>query len=262
MKISVCAPSYKRPTGCETPAYLPFVRVYVDPSEAKEYRRANPGVTIVECAKGVQGNLCRVRNHILDRELRAGADVVLIVDDDLEGIYYWQKAAAVKPARIRVETKVFLGWVEKYSIMARDIGAFLWGLNVNNDKACYREYTPFSTTAYIGGPFQAIMRGCGLRYDENLPLKEDYDFSLQHLNRYRRTFRVNKAYYMARQSEQRGGCATYRNMEREKAQLLALQEKWGSTIVKIDAGRKAHMRENKSKGFDYNPIIHIPIPGV
>lgn len=260
MKIRVCAPSYKRPTGCETPAYLPFLRVYVDPSEAKAYRKANPGVTIVECAAGVQGNLCRVRNHIIDRE--AGADVVLIVDDDLEGIYYWQKGNHPKPKRIRVETADFLGFVEKYSRMAKDIGAYLWGLNVNNDKACYREYTPFSTTAYIGGPFQAIMRGCSLRYDEDLPLKEDYDFSLQHLNKYRKTFRVNKAYYMARQSEQRGGCATYRNMDREKAQLVALQSKWGSTIVQIDSGRKAHMRENKTKGFDYNPILHIPIPGV
>lgn len=262
MKISVCAPSYKRPSACETPLYLPFVRVYVDPAEAKQYRALNPEVEIIECARGIQGNLCRVRNHIIDREMRRGVDVCLIVDDDLEGIYYWQKGALAKPARIRVETKHFLAFVEKYSIMARDLGAYLWGLNVNNDKACYREYTPFSTTAYIGGPFQAIMRGCELRYDEQLPLKEDYDFTLQHLNRYRCTFRVNKAYYMARQSEQRGGCATYRSMDREKEQLVALQQKWGSEIVKIDKGRKAHMRENKSKGYDYNPIIHVPIPGV
>ncbi len=257
MDVRVCCPSYRRPTRLETHRYLPFVKVYVDPSEAKEYRRNNPGVTIVECAKGAQGNLCRVRNHILDREFKSGADVCLLIDDDLQSIQYWENRK-----RITLDSNLVLGFVEKYSQMAHDLGAKLWGLNVNNDKACYREYTPFSTTAYIGGPFQAVMRGCDLRYDEKLPLKEDYDFTLQHLNKYRCTFRVNKAYYLVRQSEQPGGCATYRTMERERAQLFALQAKWGESIVQIDNGRKAHMRENKTKGFDYNPILHVPIGGV
>ena len=85
MKISVCAPSYRRPKVL-TLAYLPFCRIYVDPSEAAAYRTANPGADIIECAPGVQGNLCRVRNHILDREFSAGADVVVIIDDDMTGI--------------------------------------------------------------------------------------------------------------------------------------------------------------------------------
>jgi len=257
MDIRVCVLSYRRADRLETPIYLPFVRVYVDPSEAGAYRENNPGVTIVKCAKGVQGNKCRVMNHILDREFAARADVVLLLDDDIQRIERWRTRK-----RIRVETEDFLGFVEKYSIMARDLGAYLWGLNVNNDKACYREYTPFSTTAYIGGPFQAVIRGCELRYDERLSLKDDYDFTLQHLNKYRCTFRVNSAYYLARQSEQPGGCSTYRSMEREREQTRALQAKWGSSIVQIDTGRKAHMRENKSKGFDYNPILHVPIGGV
>jgi hypothetical protein len=257
MDIRVCCPSYRRSSSLETHKYLPFIRVYVDPSEARAYRQNFPDATIVECKKGAQGNLCRVRNHIIDREMKTKADVVLLLDDDLQRIEYWEKRK-----RIVLETDRVLSFVTKYSIMARDLGAYLWGLNVNNDKACFREYTPFSTCAYIGGPFQAIMRGCELRYDERLPLKEDYDFTLQHLNKYRCTFRVNKAYYMVRQSEQRGGCATYRSMEREREQLFALQAKWGSSIVQVDTGRKAHMRENKTKGFDYNPILHVPIGGV
>ena len=39
MKISVCAPSYRRPKVL-TLAYLPFCRVYVDPAEAAAYRAA------------------------------------------------------------------------------------------------------------------------------------------------------------------------------------------------------------------------------
>ena len=257
MDVRVCVLSYRRADRLETPIYLPFVRVYVDPAEARAYRKNNPGVTIVECAKGVQGNKCRVMNHILDCEFKTRADVVLLVDDDIHRLERWRGKK-----RVRIETAEFLPFVEKYSIMARDIGAYLWGVNLSGDTCAYREYTPFSTTAYIGGPFQAVMRGCDLRYDERLSLKDDYDFSLQHLNRYRCTFRVNSAYYIARQSEQPGGCSTYRTMERERVQVLALQAKWGSAIVQVDTGRKAHMRTNKTKAFDYNPILHVPIGGV
>jgi hypothetical protein len=257
MNIRVCVLSYRRAMALETPAYIPFARVYVDPSEAAAYRKNNPGVKIVECADGVQGNKCRVMNHILDREFKARADVVLLIDDDIQRLERW---AGKK--RFWIPSEDVLPFIEKYSIMARDLGAYLWGLNVNGDTSAYREYTPFSTTAYIGGPFQAVMRGCTLRYDERFSLKDDYDFTLQHLNKYRCTFRVNGAYYIARQSQQPGGCATYRSIDRERDQLIALQKKWGSSIVQVDTGRKAHMREGKSKGFDYNPIIHVPIGGV
>ena len=260
MKISVCCPSYRRPSRVETFAYLPFVRVYVDGSEFREYRKNYPDRDVVRCPDGVQGNLCRVRNHIIDTELvRGGADVLVIVDDDFLGLEYWQRGK-----RHKLKTDDFLAFVERYSILARDLGAFLWGMNLTNDKQVYREYTPFSTVAYIGGPFQGILRGCSLRYDERLPLKEDYDFSLQHLNRYRVVLRVNKFYYggLVRQSEQPGGCAVYRNIEREKEQLELLRQKWGSAIVHVDTMDRSHQSSKRRTKIDYNPIIHPPIRGV
>jgi hypothetical protein len=57
-----------------------------------------------------------------------------------------------------------------------------------------------------------------------------------------------------------GGCASYRNREREKQQIEALRQKWGSDIVKMDTTNKG--RSKKKKLEDYNPIIHIPIKGI
>lgn len=71
MQISVCCPSYKRPK-VETLEYLPFCKVYVDGKEFDEYKKQNPGATIIKCKDGVQGNLCRVRNYIIDEEFRGG----------------------------------------------------------------------------------------------------------------------------------------------------------------------------------------------
>lgn len=88
MKVVFACPSYRRPK-CITARYIPTVHVYVDPSEAEEYRRANETGVIVECAPGVQGNLPRVRNHILDREFDDGADVVVMMDDDVSSVSTW-----------------------------------------------------------------------------------------------------------------------------------------------------------------------------
>lgn len=71
MQISVCCPSYKRPK-VETLEYLPFCKVYVDGKEFDEYKKQNPGATIIKCKDGVQGNVARVRNYILDTEFRGG----------------------------------------------------------------------------------------------------------------------------------------------------------------------------------------------
>ena len=259
MKISVCCPSYKRPK-VETLDYLPFVRVYVDNKEYDEYVNSNPkSADIVSCPNGIQGNLCRVRNYILDEEFKRGVDVVLIIDDDMRGLYYWENKT-----KHLVKSEDFKMFIEKYSILAKDLGVYFWGVNVNQDKQIYREYSPFSTTSYIGGPFQCFLKGGSLRYDERLPLKEDYDMTLQQLNKYRKVLRVNKFFYEVKQSEQKGGCATYRNFKKEEQQLKLLQKKWGSDIVKQDKSNRSHnLSKNKnSKRIDYNPIIKAPIKGI
>lgn len=258
MKIAVCCPSYKRPK-VETLDYLPFCRVYVDGKEFDDYVKANPGGAIVKCPDGVQGNLCRVRNYIIDNELnKNGNDAVLIIDDDLKGIFYYEKKE-----RIKVEKDDFLNFLYKYTLMAKELGAYFWGVNVNADKQCYREYSPFSTVSYIGGPFQCFLKGNNCLYDENLPLKEDYDMTLQQLNKNRVVLRVNKYFYDCKQSKQAGGCATYRNSQKEMEQLLALQKKWGKDIVKFDNNDRSHSgNKKKRKVFDYNPVINVPIKGI
>lgn len=130
--------------------------------------------------------------------------------------------------------------------------------NVNSDAMAYRHYSPFSTTSYIGGPFQAFLNN-PIRYDERLPLKEDYDITLQHCNKYRGALRVNAWHYIVRQSEQQGGCANFRNYIREKEQFELLRRKWGAQIVRED---KQNLSNKKKLQIDYNPIIKIPINGI
>lgn len=256
MNISVNIPSYKRPK-VKTLKYLPFAKVWVDESEVDEYRAENPNAEIIACPKGVQGNIARVRNYILDTEFARGVDVVLMLDDDLKGVFLWagEKEMPYKP--FLIDADMFLDWVDKYSQLCNDMGFKMWGCNCNQDKQSYKQTTPFSLSAFCGGPFQCILKN-DLRYDERIPLKEDYDMVIQQCNKYRGVLRLNFAFYVCNQSNDAGGCASIRNREKEREQFNLLKSKWGGQIVKRDRTLR-NMRCKKQRLEDYNPIIRIPI---
>lgn len=258
MKISINAPSYKRPL-VETLKYVPSCRVWVCETEADEYIQRNSGADIVAVPAGVQGNLCRIRNWILDKEYERGIEAVCLIDDDLRGMQYHEGMR-----RHKLPKEVFPDWVDFHTDIAEQWGFKLWGVNCNQDKQCYFEGIPFSTVNYIGGPFSVHIRS-DLRYDDRLPLKEDYDMILQHLNKYRGALRLNKFHYIVKQggsgSGQPGGCATYRNVKNETEQLTLLQKKWGSKIVRYDNFDRSHSR-TKKQTVDINPVLSVPIRGI
>lgn len=95
-------------------------------------------------------------------------------------------------------------------------------------------------------------------------LKEDYDMTLQQLRRHRIALRLNKYFYRVKQSEQVGGCATYRNLDKEREQLETLRCKWGARIVRFDFSDRSHkgVKSRNAVFIDYNPVIKSPIRGV
>ena len=243
MNIKFFAPSYKRPNGVYTQRHLPFVKYVVAEFEADAYIEAGHDVWVVP--DSAQGNLCRIRNYILDN---CGSDRVVLVDDDMTGICRY-----VNQQPVKLSADETLEFIEAAFVLCNDLDIKYWGLNCLADKGAYREYTPFAFKAYIGGPFQAF-NGLDLRYDESLPLKEDYDLTLQVLNKYRRTLRFNAYHYLVKQHSNVGGCADYRTIQKEREQLRLLQKKWGSKIVREDRHSK--------QSYDINPIIKVPIGGV
>jgi glycosyltransferase involved in cell wall biosynthesis len=262
MKGLLVCPSYKRPGRVETRRLFPNIEVWVAESEAEAYRAESPTINLKTMPDKVQGNIARVRNWILDR---ADADAVCIVDDDLQYIGCFQADVLSK-----IENEAMMrAFLCKYTQMAIDLETPLWGININMDKQCYREYTPFSFTSVVLAPFMVHISPV-LRFDETIPLKEDYDFCIQTLNRYRKILRVNRFHYVARQGastqsgmKQAGGCAEMRSVDEERRQLGLLRKKWGDKIVQLDPMENSRSHKSqKEKRFDINPVIRIPIMGV
>lgn len=234
-----------------TQKYLPVCTYVVAESEKAEYEKNGNRVWAIP--DDVQGNVSRVRNYILNH---APEPWVVMIDDDIRCLARWEGNK-----RKDLTSDQAHEFLELCCLMANEWGTCFWGLNVSPDKGTYREYTPFSTTTFCGGPIQGHLQN-PCRYDEKLPLKEDYDMTLQVLNRFRSILRFNFAFYDAKQAEQKGGCATYRTIDREKEQNNRLLKKWGPRIVSFDTGAsKAKTRKGKVL-YDINPIIRAPINGV
>ncbi|QDP55502.1 MAG: hypothetical protein Unbinned176contig1000_39 [Prokaryotic dsDNA virus sp.] len=246
MKVKIYAPSYKRPEKSITQKLYPSIKLVVKESEAKEY--LENGNDIEVCPDSAQGNVSKIRNWILDN-LMEDADCLILMDDDCKGVGRWEK----QEWSLFKEDELY-EFAEIHTQLCKDFGFMFWGVNCVTDKGAYREYSPFGTLQYIGSPFSAHLKESDIRYDLNLPLKEDYDLTLQHIQKYGGCLRVNYASYNVKQAEQEGGCATMRNTEVEKKQFFDLQKKWGRDIIK---------RDNSSKrSFDFNPIIKVPIKGM
>ena len=246
--IQVYSPSYKRANICKTHKYLPFITYVVMESEEEEYRKIHDKIWVIP--DNIQGNLARVWNYILDN---SKSEKVVTLDDDIKYIGRWNRNEHKK-----LDQEGVLNLLQEGFQLAADLDVRYWGLNCLMDKGSYREYTPFGTIAYIGGPFQAHFKN-PLRYDEKIYLKEDYDMTLQVLNKYRRNLRLNMYHYVCEQATIVGGCADYRNLEREKEQNILLQKKWGSKIIKEDKSQK---KDSRKRSYDFNPILKVPIKGV
>lgn len=244
MKVKFFAPSYKRPSKSDTQKNYPFVKLVVKESEAEEYKKN--GNDILTVPDEVQGNVCRVKNYIL--KTLFDADCVVLMDDDCKGVYRWENQKKVK-----FKSEELMEFCEASTNLCMEWGFSFWGLNCVTDKGAYREHTPFSTQKFIGGPFHAHLNNKTL-YDESLPLKEDYDITLQHIVFNGGCLRFNFCNYDVKQAEQTGGCATYRNLDREKEQFESLQKKWGKDIVQRDYQSR--------RSFDFNPIIKSPWAGI
>ena len=78
MNYGIYAPSYKRGHLCRTHKYLPEVTYVVRESEAEDYDGVHDRIWIVP--DSAQGNLCRIRNYILDN---AAEDNIVLLDDDI-----------------------------------------------------------------------------------------------------------------------------------------------------------------------------------
>jgi len=94
-----------------------------------------------------------------------------------------------------------------------------------------------------------------LRFDTNLSLKEDYDFTLQHIKEYGGAVRCDYC-FACFYHKQKGGVSNLRNLEKEQENIDYLKQKWGK-LISDNKNREGEIKLNRSfMPFLKKGIIH------
>lgn len=215
----VAIKSYRRAGQVSTIEVAPFASVWVPESQGDEYRRFY-GKAVRTIPDAEDGNCARKNNAILKH---SPCRWTLILDDDIDRICFFEDGD-----RVAMTPTHFEAMIGHHFRLAAEAGVRLWGINQTSDPMAYRTMTPFSFLAPILGPFTAHLDP-ELRYDEWVFLKEDYDFWLQNIQRYRRTLRSNKYHYFHGHGFGRsGGLSETRSLNLEWVHAQRMVEKWGT----------------------------------
>jgi len=122
-----------------------------------------------------------------------------LLDDDIKQFGYYENLALY----LMTEQEVY-NLFENNFRMTEDAKTKLWGVNLQSDKKFYREYSPLSLSSVILGPCMGIIKDKDIRFDERLGLKEDYDYSIQVLRKFRKVLRFNKYHYASAHISKKG----------------------------------------------------------
>lgn len=245
--MEIAIPSYKRPNDNLTPKFIKKGIIYCHDFEVEDYRKNNDNEVRSIPDELAGKGMGVIRNFILDN---TKGEEILMLDDDIRYFGYYEETALVK-----MKEDEFYDFAENAFRMIKELGTKLWGLNLQSDKKFYREYSPFSLSSVVLGPCLGVIKDTYLRFDDDLGYKEDYDYSLSVLRKFRKILRFNKFHYSCGHIRVKGGLSGVRTFDIEMKQAERFQRKWGKRIVKIK-------RNTQGGNLSINPVIHAPIKGI
>jgi hypothetical protein len=193
------------------------VWVVADEADEAEYRYAGARQVLVG------GALCASRNVALDYGMDQGTHV-LQLSDDLKKVEVTSgpKRADVTAIRLPTAVGVMLGALVNHP------AAQLVGVAPTANP--YFSKQRIHPTAFIVGDMILTRAGCPVRFDLNLRLKEDYDYTCQHLQTYGEVARIDNLLATFAHRTNRGGAVAVRTPELEQEMIDYLTQKWPGAI--------------------------------
>jgi hypothetical protein len=178
--------------------------------------RANGADNVVE-----SGGLCESRNAALDMAFSKDMPCVQMSDD----------LKAIKKAHSKTQTEPmkFAQAIGDMLHVAKLYRSRLVGVAPTANAFYYNPEKPFKLKAFIVGDM-ILCIPCDIRFDTNLLLKEDYDFTLKHLKQFGRAVRVDNILAEFAHRTNAGGAVSYRTELLEQTCIAYLKRKWGAVI--------------------------------
>lgn len=203
---------------------------YVGDGERRDYEKAGAKRVVAS------GNLPQSRNAALDDAWRLGCTCVQISDDLRRFSLATARmvpmtalsAAIIISGALDACGDVYLGGGNSTSNPYMAVG-----LRTGNKLPVhFRPLTQRDTL--VLGDF-SVVKPCGLYYDENTPVKEDYEYTLRHLVVYGKVLRLNYLLQDFRHRTNPGGANLERwgKLQTEQRSYDYLLERWGKALSTI-----------------------------
>jgi hypothetical protein len=165
------------------------------------------------------GNVCQARNRALEDAFNQGK-ICIQLSDDLKNINL-KTGETVE--------KISFNNAITYMIDSLDRTTYtLCGVSPTANP--YFSHKEYSYHNFVIGDFIAV-KPCPLRFDENIFLKEDYDYTLQHIKCFGGALRCNFLLPEFKHYTNKGGAVTIRTAEVEQIIINRLKAKWGNAII-------------------------------
>ena len=205
--------SHARPTNVPAmEALIGPATWFVGKGEAAAYQE-HGAHNVVE-----SGGLCRSRNAAIEN---SGMRHCIQLSDDLRKV----QVAITEGRRTVAKDIPFVAAVRLVRNGMRSIGAKLGGAAPTANPFYASVDRPVHPSAFIVGDF-IIIAPSKPRFDESLALKEDYDFTLQHIARYGSVARHDAVLMSFAHRTNAGGAVEVRTDALEQECIAALREKW------------------------------------
>jgi hypothetical protein len=129
------------------------------------------------------------------------------------------------------------------------VGAFYFGWEASN--GALRYYTgmkPIMLTGYINGCAMGFRTGHGLRFDERIVAKNDFDMAAQNAREHRMCLKNCRYTFCQKETfTGKGGQAAHRTSQTERDDVALLRRKWGDVF---NAGGHSGTRKRDYAGVE------------
>jgi hypothetical protein len=219
--VPIVSPSMGRAGNVMTLKLIPSLILAVPQREERLYRVAHPSARVLPVPDEVVG-LAATRQWCWDY-----FGDLFFVDDDIRDVFNnWHTTSYA------ISTEEIYAAIRSTRQTAIDFGVHLWGFG-HFTPMTYRPYQPFRVTGSVWAYSMGLFKGRDeFRFDPNHSLSEDLYISGLNAHYYRNVFVDNRwGFTPHRSSKEKGGCSTYRTIDRERENFEFLRRMFGESIA-------------------------------
>lgn len=228
----IAIPSKGRAGRIRSQKLLNGATLYVPADEEQVYFDAHSlECQVVGVPSSVKG-ITRTRNWILDN---TDDEWVVFVDDDVK-IQGWTELQPRCGKQRKLTGDQWTAEFVRLFELTEAMNYRVWGVATQSALRSIYPYRPILFQSYLTASCMGILPRSGLRFDEDFPVKEDYELGLRCVQEDGGIIAARYLYWVNEHWTTDGGCRDYRTQEMEATAIRNLQRKYPGRVKRILRG--------------------------